>query len=329
MLTQRLRSARRGSKHPLSSVGDEDTRSRTKKPRYSRQQHDDANIVPLKIAVKVSSDSSAASLAKMSRRVARLQSVVEQWKIRCETAENERKQAQNRLHDLHALVKSSTTISDLQRKVSPFPYPVTWEGEVQHLHSDNCLVVTLNERDHPLEWAQIVKVVQASHPAHVVSVQRIQNRTLWQRFCEFEQRKCASKSALDVAGEKNPLHLFHGTRSNNPALIYGGTVGFDLKKCQRGVYGHGIYAAQHASYSANGYAHTMLNKLQGGSVAVHYHQLLLVRCATGHMQSGNDSNITHMDRVSRVVDSICVSNNTIYVFRRSSQLYPEYLITVR
>jgi hypothetical protein len=55
-------------------------------------------------------------------------------------------------------------------------------------------------------------------------------------------------------GQAIELQLFHGTRSNDPYLIYNGEVGFDMRFSSTGMWGIGIYFAQNASYS-DGYAY--------------------------------------------------------------------------
>lgn len=80
-------------------------------------------------------------------------------------------------------------------------------------------------------------------------------------------------------GDNAEILLFHGTRENNPALIYSGDDGFDMRYyilclfvvyhylcyCFRyskeGMWGRGAYFAQNAIYSHN-YAFHANNFLQ-------------------------------------------------------------------
>ena len=66
-------------------------------------------------------------------------------------------------------------------------------------------------------------------------------------------RDCKERFKRDLpsAGEK---HLFHGTRQNDPEVIYSGDVGFDVGHSKVGWWGTGIYFAVNASYSDR-YAH--------------------------------------------------------------------------
>ena len=49
-------------------------------------------------------------------------------------------------------------------------------------------------------------------------------------------------------------HLFHGTNSTDPVLIYGSEDGLDIRFSNSGAYGNGVYFADNSAYSA-GYAH--------------------------------------------------------------------------
>ena len=47
----------------------------------------------------------------------------------------------------------------------------------------------------------------------------------------------------------NERLLFHGTGGTNPAVIYDGVVGFDIRCTSDGnFYGRGVYFAESASY---------------------------------------------------------------------------------
>jgi len=49
-------------------------------------------------------------------------------------------------------------------------------------------------------------------------------------------------------------HLFHGTKGTDPKLIYESKYGLDIRFARSGLYGEGIYFAEHSSYSHQ-YAH--------------------------------------------------------------------------
>ena len=75
--------------------------------------------------------------------------------------------------------------------------------------------------------------------------------------------------------------MFHGTRQNDPALIYNSRIGFDFRFCNSGSWGLGSYFARDASYS-NGYAYR-----QGDGTLTMFSSLVLE--GEAYKCSGNSS----------------------------------------
>ena len=101
---------------------------------------------------------------------------------------------------------------------------------------------------------------------NIVSVQRVQNQYLWEKFIHhkgmIEQKN---------GGQANEKELFHGTRGNNPRQIYDSEEGFDMRFSASGMWGQANYFAVNASYS-NNYAYTLANGQR---------QVFLARVLTG------------------------------------------------
>ena len=72
----------------------------------------------------------------------------------------------------------------------------------------------------------------------------IQNFHLWKAY-KVECTKINQK----LKKEPKILHLWHGTRQNDPKLIYDGEVGFDMTYSAAGMWGRALYFAKNASYS--------------------------------------------------------------------------------
>ena len=103
------------------------------------------------------------------------------------------------------------------------------------------------------EWKHVAQLFQQSMPQSVctiLSVKRIQNKWLWERY--FQHRKRLHVKNDGIVNEKE---LFHGTRTNEPRLIYESEDGFDMRYSAEGMWGRANYFAANASYS-NSYAHT-------------------------------------------------------------------------
>jgi hypothetical protein len=66
------------------------------------------------------------------------------------------------------------------------------------------------------------------------------------------------KKYKDFPINKIVKHLFHGTRSTDPSLIYKSESGLDMRFSNSGMYGKGIYFAENSSYS-DAYAYNKNN----------------------------------------------------------------------
>ena len=83
----------------------------------------------------------------------------------------------------------------------------------------------------------------------VLKIYRIQNKVLWDKY-----RNRSKKMMVVNEGILKEELLFHGTRTNNPELIYKDESGFDMRHSAQGMWGRGNYFAKNASYS-DGYAY--------------------------------------------------------------------------
>ena len=158
--------------------------------------------------------------------------------------------------------------------------------------------------------------------AHILHVQRIQNKLLWKRYRDCSKRM--SDRNLYVRDEL----LFHGTRGTNPESIYKGTDSFDLRCSSGGMWGRGIYFAVNASYS-NGYAY------HEGNVRKMFAAFVL----TGNSKfSDPDGSLTKPPPIPAIdgsdtsvqhrYDSVCgmTYGTRVYITYDNDHAYPAYLI---
>lgn len=92
---------------------------------------------------------------------------------------------------------------------------------------------------------------------NIIKIEKIYNSVIYERFInEFKrmQRKYPNKKINDMM-----KHLFHGSRTTDPKLIYGSEDGLDIRFSNPGAYGTGIYFAKNSSYS-NTYAYYTQSK---------------------------------------------------------------------
>ena len=178
------------------------------------------------------------------------------------------------------------------------------------------------------EWNAISSRVRKTLPsAQVVSVERIQNQWLWEKY-HFSKQRMSEK----YEGIVNEKDLFHGTSSTPPEKIFKSEQGFDFRFCSRGVWGTGTYFAVNASYS-NNYAYTTGAKKQ----------MILAKVLTGETcQCNPDSSLKKPPVKSRsklggsrntfedeLYDSVKGHTNgsDIFVIYDHEKAYPAYLIT--
>ena len=94
------------------------------------------------------------------------------------------------------------------------------------------------------EWMEIESRFKATLPtASIVEILRIQNKMLWKSYGQE-----AARLKRRNKGRVNEKLLFHGTRTNDPSLIYNGEEGFEMRLCS-GMWGQANYFAVDASYS--------------------------------------------------------------------------------
>ena len=118
------------------------------------------------------------------------------------------------------------------------------------------------------EWICVAQRFQHTMPqAPITSIQRIQNTWLWERYVQHKKRLHTKNN-----GVVNEMELFHGTRNNDPKLIYESEDGFDMRYSAQGMWGMANYFAVNASYSHN-YAHV--------NTATGKREMFLVKVLTG------------------------------------------------
>jgi len=106
--------------------------------------------------------------------------------------------------------------------------------------------------------------------------------------------------------------LFHGTRQNDPSVIYRDSdTGFDLLYARHGSYGKGLYFAQNANYSHNGYVYQ-----KNG-----FYYLLV-----GDVFLGRTTNKASQDGLKANEGYDSVSANQIFIVYNNYQSYPLYLV---
>ena len=188
-------------------------------------------------------------------------------------------------------------------------FPETWIPQNENLKEvelqSNCF-----------EFLDVSKAFKKTCPElEIVKITRIQNKKLWENYI-FEKKR------LHFKGNSTEKMLFHGTKGNDPRKLYTGIEeGFDLRLAHHGVVGKGIYFAELASYSTNGYAYSKSN----GNFILIYANVLVGAFIDGMASSNylmpplmpNDSNLRY--------DSVRTARTNFTVYN-GNRAYPSYVI---
>ena len=170
------------------------------------------------------------------------------------------------------------------------------------------------------EKAACVKAFQATTPATIVSVERIQNMAMWQSYI-VKRHGMFTRDKDTSIGDSEKKWLFHGTAAATVPLII--QQGFNRTFAGKNavVFGKGVYFARNSSYSSN----TTYSPPDSQGVQ----QMFLCRVLSGHTCLGHNGQLVPDIRdADRHILYDCTTNHdkTIYVTYNDSQQYPEYLI---
>ena len=264
--------------------------------------------------------------SKIQDKVTRLllTTIARQYCIQCVYSEEQQvlklSGAKENVKDVHRLLLQETVkiISDSDTPVDHTLTPPYWTPQTSDVQL--CPV----EKD-TNEWTHIEKLMRESlADVRIETIRRIQNKHLWQKYSFFRRVIQKRMNGRDI----NEKELFHGTRQNDPSMIYESEKGFDFRfGSSNCLWGQGSYFAVKASYSDNGYAY----RLPDGTK-----QLILARVVTGEskfMNKREKLSVPPLKPGSTKERYDTIRANTggseIYVVYDHEKAYPAYLITYR
>ena len=220
------------------------------------------------------------------------------------------------------------------------------QAEIIHFHSETPSVAGA-AIEYPQEWVPQTKTTEVFQlslfsderrqialklremlpNARIISVHRIQNKWLWEKY-EQSRRRMDEKNA----GRVNEKQLFHGSRNTSAEKIYDSEEGFDMRFSSQGMWGQANYFAADASYS-NAYA---CEKTNGNK------ELLLAKVLTGDSYtcrsdptlrmppekpttSHSDSNVQLKQLRYDTVNGV-TKDTQVFMTYSNDKAYPAYLI---
>ena len=151
----------------------------------------------------------------------------------------------------------------------------------------------------------------------MVSIERIQNRFLWDRFVNHK-RQLRTK----LGKESDVKQLWHGCGNTDSSQISDGEQGFDNRYSEDGMYGYGNYFAIHANYSVSGsYCKDEGNNTKGLFLA----KLLIgVTFVDSNQQMRGQKKPPQKPDV-KMYDSV-TGNQQMYIVYDNEKSYPAYYL---
>ena len=149
------------------------------------------------------------------------------------------------------------------------------------------------------EWNRVEQRFKATlGTSQIATISRIQNSWLWDKYCSHKKRL-----NLKHGGKVNEMELFHGTRGNDPKVIYEGEDGFDMRYSNQGMWGQANYFAVNASYS-NAYSY----RTPDGR----FKEMFFVKVLTGDSYKCNSNNSLRMPPVkSTATGNVTATSGTL------------------
>lgn len=133
-------------------------------------------------------------------------------------------------------------------------FPATWDLSLVAGDSRYQLINVTDDGPTADEYDEVAQLFYSSMNTSIKSIQRIQNLSLWEKFCQFRTDAARRRrQPVDVR------RLFHGTKEKYIEAIF--SNGFDWRlfgKSSGTVYGKGSYFARDAVYSSE---YTDCNKM--------------------------------------------------------------------
>ena len=178
------------------------------------------------------------------------------------------------------------------------------------------------------EWIEVSqKFAGTMGSTKIRSIKRIQNLKFWRDYNREKKDLIMSRKRSGLIEEIKEELLWHGTRNNDPKLIYqANEESFDLVYSNDGLWGRGLYFAVNAKYSAQDYAYS--NPAQKTKL------FILARVMVGDSitlnQNGSLRKPPFRKDTKHQITYDSVKGHTggsdVYILYHMRRAYPEYLI---
>ena len=197
-------------------------------------------------------------------------------------------------------------------------YPESWDKMKE---DEEVKIILVDPETESEEYKRVQGEFNITLPQNnVIKIYRVQNKRVW-----AEYYKCSQQMLTDNEGIIREEMLFHGTRHNNPRLIYKSDSGFDMRHSAEGLWGRGNYFAKNSRYS-DGYAYS-----ENGTK-----KMFAAWVLTGKSYESQPKKFikppeqpqSHLAKVRLLYDSVTgvIAGTRVYVTYDNKHAYPAYLI---
>ncbi|XP_048590124.1 mucin-5AC [Nematostella vectensis] len=197
-------------------------------------------------------------------------------------------------------------------------YPDYWQAQ-----GDKAELIIV--RPGSAEFIHVESLLKKTLPAaNVTNIERVQNKWLYRKYA-VQRALILEKNGVSRVNE---MELFHGTRKNDPKVIWSNEDGFDMRYSADGMWGRGAYFAVDAAYCHQGYVYVKKRSNRQAKC-----QVFLATVLTGDtINMGPNRKIRKPPlnlSTGMNYDSITgvTLNHRIYVLYQLEKAYPAYLIT--
>lgn len=205
----------------------------------------------------------------------------------------------------------------INTKLAEKTYPLEWRN-----FEGNTRIDQLEPNDP--KYIMVSTEFQKTAQNQIISISEIKNKALYQKYQQMTREQIEKKRKLDpnIDPTNFERYLWHGTRQNNPEIIYlDEQYGFDFRNANDGcAWGPGTYFGTSASVSLG---YIQFRNAQGNYILL-YNKVFVGETVQGQGRVKKPPKIPGSDRY---YDSL--SNGSMVVIYDFWRAYPHYIIEFR
>lgn len=212
------------------------------------------------------------------------------------------------------LKKKIKEYDKINTKIAEKTYPLEWRDFEENTKIDK---LEPNDPKYIMVSTEFHKTAQNQ----IISISEIKNKALYQKYQQMTREQIEKKRKLDpnIDPSNYESYLWHGTRQNNPEIIYlDEQYGFDFRNANDGcAWGPGTYFGTSAAVSLG---YIQFRNAQGNYILL-YNKVFVGETVQGQGRVKKPPKIPGTDRY---YDSL--SNGTMVVIYDFWRAYPHFIV---